>query len=211
MKVLMKQHMILVAFVLMMLFPAQAKADDDFAEYFELSFGHESQGNYQAALEKIKKAIQLRPNHYTAILRAGWLCYMLGENNNSIQYYKKAIQASPNAIEPRLGVMMPLMALKNWAQAEKFGREVMAIDKANYYATSRLAWILYSQGQYANALRFYQKLVELYPSDIEMKLGVGWTYLKMGKKEMAKRYFSEVLEVRRTNVRALQGMNALSQ
>jgi len=196
----------------LMLFATQALAEgDEVSDLFELSFGLESQGNYKTALNNVLKILRQDRANYTATLRAGWLYYLLGEHENAVEYYKKAIDLAPGSIEPKLGVMLPYMAVSNWPEAEKYAREVLKAAPAEYYASSRLAWILYSQGRYSEALDTYKKVQGWYPSDIEMQLGVGWTCVKMGKKEEARQAFQKVLDVRRSNIRALQGMEAVSK
>lgn len=186
-----------------------AWAENDIPNLFETSFGHETQGNYTAALNNVLSVLQKDKENYTATLRAGWLNYLLGKHDKAIEFYRHAVKLASGSVEAKLGIMLPYMALKQWSQAEELARTVMKVDPSNYYANSRLAWIMYSQSRYQEALEFYRKVMRMYPSDIEMQLGIGWTYLKMGKKQEARKYFSMVLSVRQSNVRALQGMNAL--
>jgi len=197
--------------MMLLILPAEAGAADSIPDLFETSFGHEVQGNYKAALNNTMKILRKDQKNYVAYLRAGWLSYMLGENEQAVEYYKKAISFSPAAIEPALGITLPYIAMTKWDEAEKYALKVIQLDPANYYANSRLAWIKFSKGQYAEALTYYEKLHNWYPSDLEMLLGLGWTYLKMGKVQKARGYFEHVLKIRQNNIRALQGMNALTQ
>ncbi len=185
-------------------------AEDKISDLFEASFGHEVQGNYKAALNNIIKLLRQDRKNYTATLRAGWLYYSLGKYDQSIEYYQKAIELKAHAIEPVLGITLPYMAKSQWVDAENYARKVLKKAPANYYANSRIAWILYSQGRYSDALVYYKKVHDWYPSDLEMILGLGYTYLKIGKKEDARKYFQAVLQIRQNNLRALHGLNALS-
>ena len=63
--------------------------------------------------------------------------------------------------------------------------------------------------RYAEAEKQYKKVIHWYPSDIEMKLGLAWTNLRMGRKEKSAQYFKEVLKVRRHNASALLGLEKI--
>lgn len=200
-----------LALLLLLSAGATASADkaDEISEYFHKSFTYESRKDYDAALRNVLKILQIDPGDYTAVLRAGWLNYLNGSYQNSLIYYRKALSLAPHAIEPRLGLTLPMMALKRWRDTEVQAWKILKIDPKNYYATSRLAFSLFSQGRYRDAERYYRRLITLYPSDIEMKLGLGWTLLRMGRKKSAEKYFAEVLRVRRANASARAGMETL--
>ncbi len=101
------------------------------------------------------------------------------------------------------------MSLKAWKKAELVIKVIIKNDPNNYIANSRIAYILYSQGKYGEAKATYFKVLQLYPSDIDMKLGLAWTYVKMGYTKKASAWFHDVLKVRRTNVNALEGMDTV--
>jgi tetratricopeptide (TPR) repeat protein len=177
--------------------------------YFEESFAYEAQKNYEASLDTVLKILKIEKDNYTATLRAGWLNYLNGDYQESLRYYKKTISLAPSATEPKLGLMLPLMALKQWSDTAATARKVLRSDPKNYIAGSRLAYALFSQARYGDAEKQYSNIIAAYPSDIEMKLGLGWTYLRMGRKKEAGKNFREVLKVRRNNASALAGMEAI--
>jgi cytochrome c-type biogenesis protein CcmH/NrfG len=143
------------------------------------------------------------------MLRAGWLSYLKGDYRHSVDYYRKAVFLEPGAIEPKLGLTLPLMASKNWKEAGAVARQVLKVDANNYLASSRLAFILFSQGRYGEAEKQYRKVISGYPADIDMKLGLGWTYFRMGQKRKAAAVFREVLMVRKNNTSAQHGMELI--
>jgi tetratricopeptide (TPR) repeat protein len=178
-------------------------------EYFEKSFIYEAQGNYAASLNSVLQILRVEPKNYIAVLRAGWLNYLNGAYGLSIEYYKKANFIAPDAIEPKLGLLLPLMASKKWKDSKKTAFEILKFDRKNYLANRRLAYILFSEMSYDEAEKQYKKVINWYPSDIEMKLGLAWTNLRMDRKEKAAQYFREVLKVRRHNPNALSGLEKI--
>jgi len=187
---------------------ALADVDQRIAALFESSAIHETKGYLDKALGDVHKILGMDPNHYVANYRAGWLYYSMGRYTDSIRLYKKASSIKPRAIEPQLGLMLPLMASKQWGKAEALGEELLKKAPFNYLAGSRLAFIYFSQGKYQNAKVQYQKVLENFPSEIEMMLGLGWTYLKQQKKAEAREMFETVLSISKKNANALAGLNA---
>jgi len=175
-------------------------------EQFEESFIYEAAGNYDAALNSVLRILRIDQKHYIATLRAGWLAYLKGDFGSAEKYYKKAVSLASDAIEPRQGLMLPLVAAKKWSEAESTARQILKTDQKNYTAYSKLAYALFQQGKYGDAKIIYQRLLDWYPSDADMKLGLAWTYQRMSKKSEATRYFREVLEVNRNSQSALAGI-----
>ncbi len=184
---------------------------EDISVHFEKSFNFELKGDNASALNEVLQVLQIEPGHYTATLRAGWLCYLLGRFDDSIVHYRKAISIAPDAIEPRNGLLLPLNGSGRWKETEAAAGEALQIDPMSYLAISRLAFALYSMGKYDQAAKQYMKILKLYPSDIEMQVGLAWTYLKMNDKKSATEWFSKVLKVRRSNPLALEGMEAIQK
>jgi len=179
------------------------------AALFESSFAHEATGNIQSALNDALKILRLSSSHYIANYRVAWLYYLKGRYADSTKFYKKALNIKPDAIEPKLGLLLPLMASRRWSEAETLAVSILKKAPANYLGGSRLAYIYFSQGKYQAALNQYKEVLRNFPSEIEMMLGLGWTYLKIGQKSEAKKMFLRVLSIRRQNLNARAGLEAL--
>jgi len=206
-----KKIVFFTVFLILIALPIGLLADETakIPELFSTSFNHESNGNYAEALNSVLMILRIDHRNYTAMLRAGWLSYLKGDYSNSIDYYRKAVLLEPEAIEPGLGLMLPLMASKKWNAAGDVARKILKFDTKNFLASSRMAYILFSQGRYGEAEKEYRKIISEYPADIEMKLGLGWTYLRMGHKSKAAGVFREVLMVRKNNTSAQNGMELI--
>jgi tetratricopeptide (TPR) repeat protein len=197
-----------IAMLLSTLPLAHAWGSDDISLHFQKSFEYEDVGNYPSALKEMLKIIKIASDNYTARLRAGWLYYLLGHHEDSIVQYRKSISLKPKAIEPRQGLMLPLMGSKRWKEAEAVAREALRFDSMNYTSNSRLAFVLYNIGRYGQASKLYRRILELYPADIEMQLGLAWTFVKMGKNGPARKWFRKVLSVKHSNPSAVAGIEA---
>lgn len=113
---------------------------------------------------------------------------------------------APQAIEPRLGIMLPQLALHRWADAEMIAKEVLKVDPASYLGTLRLAFVYYNQHRYAESTVLYRKLRDLYPSDTDVRSGLAWGLLKSGKPQEAAREFQDLLLISPRLATAREGL-----
>jgi len=178
---------------------------------FQESYDFEAIGRMEESLAVLDRLSEANRGGYVAALRRAWLLYKLGRNPQSIDSYQKAVTLDPKAIEARLGLLLPLMAERRWPEAEQAAREILKADSGNYLATLRLAFVQYNQTRYAESRTLYRKLAEGYPSDVDVRAGLGWAWLKLGKRAEAASQFRQVLEFAPKNALALQGLAATSK
>ena len=82
------------------------------------------------------------------------------------------------------------------------------MDSKNYIARSRIAYSLYLSGQFRGAEKYYIAIVHDYPTDVEMLIGLGWTYLRRGKKRSAREVFERARNIQPDNARIQKGLAA---
>jgi len=179
-----------------------------FSNTIKESYVLENQKKYSNALVLMIKLANKNPRHYLANLRAGWLAYLNGNLSESVYYYRKAVVLAPNAIEPRLGLMLPLTVLGKFSQVITVGNAILRKDNRNYSARSRIAYALYLAGNVKLAEKYYQSLIQDYPSDAEMFIGLGWALIRQGKKKAACRYFYKADVIYPDNKRVAAGLKA---
>ena len=85
----------------------------------------------------------------------------------------------------------------------------MQIDPQNTVANYRLGSIYYGAEDYTTALKYFEKLVNLYPFDFDGLLMYAWTNLKLGKFREAEVLFNKVLMNRPNDKSALQGLELI--
>lgn len=113
------------------------------------------------------------PADYLADLRAGWAEYQQGNFTNSLARYRAAQAAQPRSLEPKLGLLLPLLADKQFAAAESLAREILRDNKTHYLAHLRLATALRLQNKLRAAEAVLARAFELYPSDASLLLERG--------------------------------------
>jgi len=130
------------------------------------SYQYEQSQNYDDAIRALMPIYNGAPNAYTLNLRIGWLHYLSGHYNNSLTHYEKAAKTAPDAIEPILGQLLPLLAQQRYEEVEQYANKILRQDKYNYYANLRLIIAQRLQNKLDTAQRNTQKMRTLYPSDV---------------------------------------------
>lgn len=182
-----------------------AAAQDDVSNLYRASYTAEANRDYPGAIASMR-SIESRGSSYFVKARLGWLYYLTGDFASSARYYRDAAAAAPRAIEPRLGLTLPLMASKSYRELERACRDVLALDPSNGVGRARLALALYMIGNYPDSATTYRKLMEDYPAELDHQTGLGWALVKMGKTAEAKQLFRQVLAVSPDNANAKAGM-----
>ena len=186
----------------------QAQADGKVAALYRHSYAAEAKQDFATALARMREIRQAAGPSYFVTVRIAWLSYLAADFKTSAAAYSEAIAADPKAIEPKLGLTLPLLASRTWGELERACRDVLALDARNAAARARLAQAQYWSGNYPDAATTYRGLTAEYPSDLDYKTGLGWALLKMGRTAEARQLFDAVLAVSPDNTYARQGLAA---
>ncbi len=191
------------------IFISFARAQDTKAiqDAFEKSYLYEYSGDYTKAVDALKNVYNA--DSYELNLRLGWLTYMGGFFTESIAYYQKAMDLKPLSIEAKLGFVYPASALGNWEQVKTQYNEILKIDPQNTLANYRLGSIYYGNEDYTTALKYFEKVVNLFPFDYDGLNMYAWTNLKLGKFREAQVLFNKVLMNKPNDSSALQGLGMI--
>lgn len=172
---------------------------------FHNSYTDEAKKNYQAAISDMMP--YYTDNNYEVNLRLGWL-YFLSENYTTSQnYYLKAINLRPNAIEAKFGYIKPMSLLKSWDRVLEQYNAILKIDPQNTQANYWTGVISYNRKQFDAAIRYFTKVVALYPFDYDGNQMLGWSYLMAGKKAEARAYFEKGLLIKPEDASCTDGLS----
>jgi tetratricopeptide (TPR) repeat protein len=178
------------------------------SDLFQRSYDAEAVGKVEEALGALDSMPAPVHDGYVVQLRRGWLLYKLGRSPEAIDAYGKAAALEPRSVEARVGALLPQMAARRWSDVEATARDALRIDPGNYLATLRMAFAVYNLGRYPESAAIYQRLAEMYPSDVDVRAGLGWARLKEGKAAEAATTFRAVLDVAPRNALAADGLKA---
>ena len=188
--------------------PASPALLPEAARAYQASYDHEAGGRFADALRALNDLPAAEQESYLGRLRRGWLLYRVGRHDESAASYRQAIALERGSVEARVGGLLPLIALRAWAEVEQGARAALDLDPANYLAGLRLAFAVYNRGRCPEAETLYRRVLGRYPSDADARSGLGWSLLKQGRRPEARQAF---LAASRTAPRAptvIDGLNA---
>jgi tetratricopeptide (TPR) repeat protein len=186
------------------------QANQQAARAWQTSYAAETAGNYQAALDALAQLPSPQNTAYLACYRRGWLQYRLGKYAESVAAYNTAILLEPANVEARVAQLASLVALSKWNDIIQAAPAVLQRDPENYLTLQRLAFAKFNTQHFPEAEQMYRHLVQLYPSDIEMRAGLAWAVLRMGKQKEAQSLFADVLELSPSHASAQAGLKESS-
>ena len=178
----------------------------DASQIWQRSYDLEAQGEHAASLAALNELPEESKTGYLFLVRRAWLLHLSARYQEAVGAYRQAIEAAPKAVEPREGILAPLIALHRFQDAEAEAQAALRLDKDNHSVSRSLAWALYNLGRFDNAERVYRRILELHPSDLTMQAGVGWCLLRRGRPAEAESVFREVLRVAPENASARTGL-----
>ena len=177
------------------------------SEAFKRSYSYENESKFTEAAAELKKVY--RADSYEINIRLGWLDYKAGSYIESMEYYQKAIDLKPFAVEPRLGFVMPAAAAGNYNQVEEQYNKILSVDPMNTTANYWLGMIFYNREQFDTALKYFEKVANLYPFDYDSTIMYAWTNFKLGKLREAKVLFQTALLISPGDSSALEGIGLI--
>jgi tetratricopeptide (TPR) repeat protein len=178
------------------------------ARFYQASYDHESAGRFADAIRDLNDLPAAEQDGYLGRLRRGWLLYRSGRHGESVAAYRQAIALEKGSVEARVGSLLPLIALKQWAEVEQGARAALELDPANYLAGVRLAFAVYNRGRYPEAEALYRRVLGRYPSDADARSGLGWALLKQGKQPEARQAFLAASRTAPRSATVIEGLTA---
>jgi len=193
--------------MLVLLLIAEFAFAQDYAKLtaaFNDSYVKEKKEKYAEAASALKTIYD--EGSYEINLRLGWLTYLQGQFSESLNYYSKAVDLMPYAIEPRLGIVLPASAMGNWDFVVLNYNKILGIDPNNTLVLYRMGLISYERKDYKQAYNYFEKVVNLYPWDYDSLLMFAWTNYMLGKTREAKILFQKVLLYNPDDISAKEGL-----
>jgi tetratricopeptide (TPR) repeat protein len=186
---------------------ANAQSHSEIQTAYSKSYTSEQAGSYVSAINDLKQIYSTKD--YTVNVRLGWLSYLAKQYTESIKYYNIAIALKPYAIEARFGCVKPLSAIENWEKVKDNYLKIIDIDPQNTVANYWLGVMYYNAKDYANGMKLFEKVVNLYPLDYDSTIMLAWCKLNLAKQTDARYLFNQALILRPNDSSALAGLKLL--
>lgn len=152
--------------------------------YYKQGIIYNSLQNYQKALDSFTAALQLDPNNSEIIGEIADDLAILGNQNDAVIFFKKAIDLEPEnlTLSGKLGRV--LINQKKIKEAYDVFAEIYSKDSTNIYWNKQLAYCSFRVGRRMQAIYLYEMVLEANPRDYGTYANLIHTYSR--KKEADK-------------------------
>jgi tetratricopeptide (TPR) repeat protein len=167
--------------------------------------------NYAAAIKGLKEVIQLDPKMMRAYDTMG-LCYdYLGQFDEAIRYYERAVALNRSERQPspwpHLDLAMSLVYVNELPEAENSLREALRYDPKLAQARYQLGRVLEMQGKYQAAVPELKEAIQDDPAFPEPHYLLGRIYQRLGDLELAQNEIRLYQELKKAREGAHFGLN----
>ena len=201
MKTIFKHAIVLVLLISMTTSAnAQANITDAFSKSYALSYSQK----YDQAAQTLLNIYDAKS--YEINLRLGYIYFLGKDYAKSKQYYQKAIDLMPMSVEAKIGMTYALGGENNTTKLIEVYNSILSYDVYNSYANYYMGFIYYSNKDYTNAHKYFERNVNLYPFTYDSVIMLAWTNLKLGKTNEAKVLFQKALVISPDDVSATSGI-----
>jgi tetratricopeptide (TPR) repeat protein len=149
--------------------------------FIEKGWSRLSLGDYPAAEQALKKAIELSPNDPQSEALLGWALMLQEKYDEALSWFQNSLA--------RINVGYICLKKKNWNEAIEHLSRAIRLDndrKATLYAHFYLGLVYLERDMFEDAQTFFQKTIALGPNLIEAYYELGRAFWFNGQEDEAK-------------------------
>ncbi len=176
-----------------------------------LAWSYYHLGQYREATYYFREALVREPGWKDMYDGLGWSRFRLGRFNTAAQAFQLALNQDPGYRDARIGLAFSEYELGDYADARP-QLDQLAGERGpeQEEIRGRLAWTLFHLKEYDRAEREFRKGIAARPNSYDLYDGLGWTYLGMGRSQLAIQNFQQALRLRPDFRDAQAGMRLAS-
>jgi len=152
------------------------------------SYTAETNGNYTQAIEIMKSLEAADSNEPFYKLRLGWLSFNSGKYSDALTYYQKAYKLSPT-LEAREGISKSFMYLGLWNDAIDNAQAILKDYPQHLVSLLQIGYAQYAKKEYRAAIEAYEKVLKLYPYDLDSHAYLIGAYYYTNNRQDAKKHW----------------------
>lgn len=158
--------------------------------FIEKGWSRLSLGDYVAAEQALKKAIELSPNDPQSEALLGWSLMLQEKYDDALHWFQKVLAREPQNSLARINVGYICLKKKTWNEAIEHLSRAIRLDndkKATLYAHFYLGLVYLERDMFEDAQTFFQKTIALGPNLIEAYYELGRAFWFNGQEEEGKK------------------------
>ncbi|HET9453586.1 MAG TPA: tetratricopeptide repeat protein, partial [Gemmatimonadaceae bacterium] len=156
--------------------------------FIEKGWSRLSLGDYPAAEQALKRAIELSPNDPQSEALLGWALMLQEKYDEALGWFQRVLTRDPQNSLARINIGYISVKKKNWTEAtENLSRAIRLNNdkKATLYAHFYLGLAYLERDMFEDAQTFFQKTIALGPNLIEAYYELGRAFWFNGQQDEA--------------------------
>jgi tetratricopeptide (TPR) repeat protein len=156
--------------------------------FIEKGWSRLSLGDYPAAEQALKKAIELSPNDPQSEALLGWALMLQEKYDDALTWFQKVLVREPQNSLARINVGYICLKKRIWNEAIEHLSRAIRLDndkKATLYAHFYLGLVYLERDMFEDAQTFFQKTITLGPNLIEAYYELGRAFWFNGQQDEA--------------------------
>ena len=150
----------------------------NFAEAYNLlAVCYDEKGQYKAAQDEYKKALQVESNNARFLNNLGYSYYLSGDYGNAVKWYGKGIKVTPNDRRMHNNIGLAYGRKGDFKKA----REHFVIAVGETGADLNLGYVYSQQGRFDDAIRHYESALKAQPQSLSAMSNLSQLYERTGR------------------------------
>lgn len=190
---------------------ATSVSEDHAQRYYRLGQAQFEQGNTKQAIESLEKALSLNRKLAEAHNFLGLIYLQQSDPQRSADHFKKAVEINGYFTDARNHLGVAYKELRKYDKAMKQFR--IALKDKTYRTPEKIhlnmGHLFLERGRFPDAIKEFSQAVSLNPGYLRGILGLGITYKRSGKPDLAERELRKVLRLGPGTPEAAEARQAL--
>ena len=144
-----------------------------------ISFYYSKLKEHELARLYVDKVVLLNPDSAYPYYRKGNLLCDLQNYEEACEMYKKALELEPNDIDYYGSVSYAYSKCGKHELSLEYANRGLLVDKTDCYINFRKGWALQELGKYAEAIKAFEKCIELNESYVDAYADISYCYSKL--------------------------------
>lgn len=146
-----------------------------------------SMGDYSSAYWLLRKSLELMPDNASAINSMAIIYRRSGDQAKSEEIYQYGVRFLPENVSLLRNYRVLLKQQERFDEVEKINKTLVQLDDASPFDWLHAGQHAYNNGEFKDALFFYNKAVDIAPYLHESYAGLAKAYFQLGDRSGAKR------------------------
>ncbi len=169
----------------------------DLAEaYFRRARNSIAEDRIEPAVADLRKAVELDPQHVTALCLLGDVCRARGETDQAVALWRQALAANPREVSPYVRLGNRYLETRELDRAIEMYKRGLEVEPRMIEGYTGIAEALGGLGRPRESLEWLRRAVRVNPRSPEVFDDLGMVYLNIGDQAEALRMYEKALALR---------------